>query len=156
MDWKVRNRVMDKLEDLLKSKDLLNLKRKIACKFSRLDIDDIESAYAVSVWRARERFIPSFNTKFTTFFYLIFNKECLNLCRKLKLTQQLDNEVLIEDTHMFEFEHFMYRLPEEGRKLLTQRYLERKTLREIGDENGYSYEIARKKIKKYIKSLTEE
>jgi RNA polymerase sigma factor (sigma-70 family) len=140
------------LTELLKNNDLLTLKNKIRQKFWSIDRDDFESAYYVSVWKAQTRFLEK-KAKFTTFFYSILFKECQNLVRKERIkTCQLSQHASKLDI----FEEKVKELSEKEAKLLTARYLEKKTLREIGDELDLSYETTRKLINNILKKFKDE
>jgi RNA polymerase sigma factor (sigma-70 family) len=144
---------LDKLEELLKNKDLLLIKYKLSKKFYGLDRDDIESAFNVSVWKASVKYNPKFEIKFTTFFYRIFCQSLINLSRKIQKNQELTD---IHEIEYCEFEKKIVDLSIENRNLLVQRYLEQKTLAEIGKELGVSHEVVRKRLKNCIRKLKED
>lgn len=140
-----------KIEELLVNREFLNIKYKLTKKFYNLDMDDIDSAYHISMWKAQSKFDEKLGVKFKTYFYSIFFKELLRLSRKERI--KTCSIVDIYDIGANNFFLIISDLSEDDRNLLVQRYLERKTLTEIGDENGYSYEEARLRINKCIKCL---
>lgn len=140
-----------KIEELLINPEFLSIKYKLKKKFYNLDRDDIDSAYNVSLWKAQSKFDETRGIKFKTYFYSIFLKELLRLSRKERIrTYPIVDICEIGPNNFF---LIMSDLSEDDRNLLIQRYLERKTLVEIGEENGYSYEEARLRINKCIDSL---
>ena len=139
------------LEVLLKDKNLLAIKDSIARKLSYLDLDDIESAYYYSVWRASEDFNDELS-KFSTYFYSIFKKECDTLIRQFNKQHRVYEKVCVESN----FDECVFDLSDDERNLLTQHYLEQKSLREISEESNISHELVRLKIQECLKNMRDE
>lgn len=142
---------MDKLEILLKDSFLLSIKRKIEKIFYSIDADDIESSYYYSVWKASEKFAPDKKIKFTTFFYSIFIKECMNLLKKKRIkTKSLKKDILKIES---DINTYLIDSNEKDKNLILDRFLSKKTLRELSNENNCSLEGIRKKIINLVKKL---
>ena len=132
---------MKTLEELLIDENFLKLKKKIKQKFSFLDCDDIESAYHLSVWQSHIKQNNYKNIKLTTLFYRIFCLECLTLCRSYVKNKQLPINYDKLDFGL-DINQLLENLSEDDRNLLLQRYLEQKTLEEIGmlaQQEGIEY-----------------
>ena len=142
-------------EDALKNRDNIMIMHSAGSNFSHtLDEDEIHRCKLIALWEALQAWKPDRGSKFTVFLYQRVQWECLksinynNKHRDVQL-DGIDQEIL-PDTSLDEFLEI---LPNELRDVIEKRYVYNMTLREIGEEYGYSYENARKKLKKAFKHI---
>jgi RNA polymerase sigma factor (sigma-70 family) len=142
-------------EDALNNHDNQMIMHSASVSFVRiLDEDEIYRCKLIALWEALQAWKPDRGSKFTAFLYQRVKWECLKSIQNQKQYRdiQLDNidqEVLPETS----IDELLEILPEDLKGVVKKRYLYNMTLREIGDEYGYSYETARKKLKKASKCV---
>lgn len=146
-------------EQALKNRDNLMIMHSAgSCFFSTLEADEIHRCKLMALWKALQAWQEGRGTKFTGFLYQQVHWECLksiNYNKKNKEVQAkyIEREAL-PDTPTYET---LDGLPEELKNIVEKRYLYNMTLREIGDECGFSGETIRKRLKKaskYMKSVS--
>jgi RNA polymerase sigma factor (sigma-70 family) len=140
----------EEYESALKNKDNIMIMHSAGSSFiTVLDEDEIHRCKLIALWEALQAWRPNRGSKFTAFLYQRVYWECLK-CVKFNNKNRdvqvefIDREVL-PDTPI---EEVLEILPDDLQDIIKKRYVYGMTLREIGDEHGYSYETARKKLKK--------
>jgi RNA polymerase sigma factor (sigma-70 family) len=99
--------------------------------------------------------------KFTTSLYLYVTWECLALIKKEakhRKMEQNDESLCEDDTNIKVYnkmlvEELLHGTDQKDRWIIEEHYFKNKTLQQIGIENGYSREAARKKLKKAIRKI---
>lgn len=134
--------------------NLMIMHRAGSCFIHTLDEDEIHRCKLIALWEALQAWKPDRGSNFTSFLYQRVIWECLKVVQyqnKNKDVQvdYIDQEVL-PDTPFVEV---VENLPDDLQDIVEKRYVYNMTLREIGDEHGYSYETARKKLKKAFQHM---
>lgn len=119
------------------------------------------------MWQAATSYKPDHDskTKFTTFLHTVASNWCKYYFGKLHKTSEKEvglDAVLFEkfetnssiDEREFVRE-ILEKLPPSDKNILYQRFFDGKTLKEIGDTEGYSAERARQKIDQILNNLRE-
>lgn len=140
---------------ILNNQNNIKIAKSVAKLFTILDKDDVDSEIMVCLWKTASNFDPNRNVKFTTYFREILFWKLMQLTRKkLKEKKMFINKTLecgkVNDTTFYDV---LSDIPKKYSKVLVQKYLEKKSLKEIGQENGYSYEYARVQIKQAIEYI---
>lgn len=140
-------------QDKYLTKDNLLIAKKVALYFSDLDKDDIDSETMVCLWEASVKFDPNKHVKFTTYFFSYLYWKLFEVRRKNNL--YIKNKIATKSDQYYADQYSLLDdiLPTELSNLLRQRYLDKMTLKEIGNANGYCAETARANIKKAISIL---
>lgn len=117
--------------------------------------EELESCKMVALWQSMQDWRLDGGQKFESYLYQKVKWECLRVCTQ-EFKYKKRNRELIHDIQTRKNENLLDLLeildPSE-QDLLTQRFLHNMTLKEIGTLHGYSYETARKKIKKILSKL---
>ena len=142
---------------ILNNTDNIRIGKNVAKNFHYLDKHEIESETMLCLWEAASKFDKTRKVKFTTYYHSCLYWKLLQLAKKKQIYQKLIStkakKAIENKAYEHNFELHLDGIPEDLAKLLRQKYLEKKTLKEIGKENGYSYERARILIKKAITIL---
>lgn len=129
--------------------------------------DDLYELKLVTLWESLLKYDISLNTKFTTFLHQQIRFKCLKYISKTNAEKRRNTKHLEGLTGLTKHREgylitnadsldIMIRdLEEEHRLILKQKYLDRLTLEEIGQYNGYCKETARKRLKDAIKAFAE-
>jgi DNA-directed RNA polymerase specialized sigma24 family protein len=135
-------------EDLLKSTDILKIMVSVGSRYAKnIDPDQLESIKMGVLWDCQKKYDPNRGAKFTSFLYQQLNfafKNELKKKRKEFSTENMDNNTPDYDRGQ-ELE-ILDGIPSHMAILLRQRYVYNMTMVEIGKENGYSRETARRKL----------
>lgn len=129
--------------------------------------DEQESCKLIALWNSLQNWDNNPEIKFTTFLYKNVTWQCLlqrqinNKFYKRHITISNDNEFSNRNFHNYlqanDLEEMMsfclQKLPEKTVKILRQRYYENMTLKEIGKQNGYSHETARRNVNLAVKQI---
>tara|TARA_Y100000296_G_C5179860_1_gene263094 strand:- start:19034 stop:19501 length:468 start_codon:yes stop_codon:yes gene_type:complete len=140
---------MDKtFEDYWNNPDIKNIMNKVCIKYRRgIDLDELESIKMVTLWKCIAKYDPSRKTKFTSFLYQHLTFACKNQLKKKKLEYSCDNiETMDHRNFNTGIGYLVEGMPEKPAKVLQQRYVDNMTMNEIGRENGYSRETARRRV----------
>ena len=159
--------------------DIQNIMYKVTNSYrAKIHDDDIESTKMETLWRCLLKFDESRGSKFTSYFYQQLSYAMKNLWKveskhsptylsdttsdkgsnkNTKLVKNNAESLDIESQKDVNMENHMEcidivtGLKDEYNKLLNQRFYRNMTMKEIGRENGYSRETARRKLKNAIK-----
>jgi RNA polymerase sigma factor (sigma-70 family) len=167
--------MMDSIEKLLKDSNIVNIMNSVANRYSRsIDRDEIESIKMITLWKCRDKYDPARGAKFTSYLYQQLSFALKNELKKKRNMVHLDNiqlDFLVHAgsrvsvgcrltngscagsnvDHRLEFNDVLTGLPEDVSNILKQRYMGNMTMVEIGKENGYSRETARRRLKRAVK-----
>ena len=142
-DLKLKSRDLD---DALENIDYKKIMDSVCGKYSKtIDPDDISSLRLEILWKCLNSFDESRGVKFTTFLYQQLNYAMMN---QLRIRRREKNGIPFDicQTPKDNIEVLLSDLNEKQKKILKQRYLDRMTMVEIGKENGYSRETARRAV----------
>lgn len=130
---------------------------------------DFDNIQEIAIWKTLIYYDGRFGTKFTTYLYKLTQQLCWAEFQKNKIlddcyikTQLKSNKKLFyvkdyEEIAKSDLINTIFsKLNTEESKLLKMRFFEKRNLKKIGQEFGYSYETARKNIKKLIRRLKTE
>jgi len=145
---------MDKtFEEALNNIDNIKVMNKVCTKyFAALSADDLYSLKLTTLWKCLNKYDPSKKTKFTTFLYQQLDYAIRNTLKKKKREfncRQLEKSIDAVDN----IDHVLDGLSDEYTVLIKQKYVYGMTMEEMGRQNGYSRETARRRFKKALKSF---
>lgn len=166
------------------SQDVQNIMNKVANGYKKnIDRDDIESAKMDTLWNCVKKYDETRGSKFTSYLYQQLNFTMKNLWKSTK--KRNDQEVSLfspvgrnsnhsgnytddtatnmesQHTHDKSYDDYMLcfeivnGLDQQHVDIIHQRFYKNMTMKEIGKENGYSRETARRRVKNAIKSCKE-
>jgi RNA polymerase sigma factor (sigma-70 family) len=144
---------MDKnIETYLSDPNIKGIIATVSNKFSRaIDRDEISSISMCTLWRCINKYDNSRGAKFTSYLYqqLVYAFKNELKKRKTEFSSESFEKAFSEEdkTQVFDI---MESLPSSMKDVLKQRYFGNMTMTEIADENGYSRETARRRLKKAI------
>ena len=169
MDNNIDNRNVD---EYLKDPNVLNIMSSVCNRYSKnIDIDQIDSIKLNTLWECIKKYDPSKGAKFTSFLYQMLDysfKNELKKKRKEWATESIDslygggrtgpsgrksnfinsdNACSMPKNNIELFDG----LSKEISQILIQKYIYNMTMVEIGKNNGYSRETARRKLAKAVK-----
>ncbi len=140
-------------EEKWNSPDVQNIMNKVSNRYRRnIDHDDIESIKMDTLWKCIKKYDMS-KSKFTSYVYQQITFAFKNKVKKKRNEYNTDT-LEKEDTNTrmkMEVTDIITGLDEEDSKILTQRFYDNMTMKEIGKRNGYSRETARRRLKNAIK-----
>lgn len=145
---------MDKnIENYLKDSNIRNIINSVSNKFMyALDHNDISSISMVTLWKCIEKYDPTKGAKFTSYLYQQLLYALKNELKKRSIEYSSDSIEQPIDFHAKnEVFDILESLPNGMKILLQQRFFHNMTMTEIADENGYSRETARRRLKKAIR-----
>ena len=133
--------------------DNIKVMNKVCTKyFAALSADDLYSLKLTTLWKCLNKYDPSKKTKFTTFLYQQLDYAIRNTLKK-KIREfncrQLEKSIDAVDN----IDHVLDGLSDEYTVLIKQKYVYGMTMEEMGRQNGYSRETARRRFKKALKSF---
>ena len=144
----------------LKNPNNIRIMSKVCSFYLRMiPSDDIYRCKLVALWKAMVKFNPSGGQKFTSYLYNSIKWECqkeLYLINKFRKGATYD-DMLTEcvDKNNFEIFDIVEKLPPKLEVVIKQKFFFGLTMEEIGKENNYSRETARRYVKKGIEKLQE-
>jgi RNA polymerase sigma factor (sigma-70 family) len=153
--------INQQFEEKWNSSDIQNIMNKISNRYrNNIDHDDIESIKMNTLWVCLKKYDSTKGTKFTSYLYQQFSYAMKNKVKRKRWEYNTDT---IEKTDVnaqsrMEVIDLITGLDEEDSKILTQRFYDNMTMKEIGRKNGYSRETARRRLKNAInlcKSIVE-
>jgi len=140
-------------EEALNNIDNIKVMNKVCTKyFAALSADDLYSLKLTTLWKCLNKYDPSKKTKFTTFLYQQLDYAIRNTLKKKKREfncRQLEKSIDAVDN----IDHVLDGLSDEYTVLIKQKYVYGMTMEEMGRQNGYSRETARRRFKKALKSF---
>jgi len=156
----------EELEKALKNEDNINVMNKICMKYTGvIPYEELERCKLVAVWQAVEKYDPTRGKcKFTSFLCNRVFWECQKQLYEIKKTKKIPKSdaasCLISEICGYEskldrveISELLDKLDEESRYIIFQRFYESKTAKEIGEENGYGRETARRRIIQALEKL---
>lgn len=149
-----KNKLNDiEFENALKDPNNKAIMIKASSAFQKLiSKEELESCKMVALWQSMQDWRFDGGQKFESYLYQKVKWECLRVCIK-EFKYKKRNRELVHDIKTKKSESLVDVLeildPSE-QTLIIQRYIYNMTLKEIGIQHGYSYETARKKIKKIL------
>jgi RNA polymerase sigma factor (sigma-70 family) len=122
--------------------------------------EELKSCKYIALWTSLKKYDETrYTAKFTTYLFLNVKYECMKYVnlesrhkQRFKIVENI--EVAAEEENNLEL--LIELIPEEFRSVVKQKFLDNKTLHEIGKAHGYSHETARKNIQRglsYIKKF---
>ena len=148
------NNINKIFEEKWNSSDIQNIMNKISNRYRKnVDHDDIESIKMNTLWNCLKKYDSERGTKFTSYLYQQFSYAMKNKVKKKRWEWNTDiiEKTDIKEQFRMEVVDLITGLDEEDSKILTQRFYENMTMKEIGSTNGYSRETARRRLKNAIK-----
>ena len=134
------------LNEALEKIDYKKIMDSVCGKYSKsVDPDDISSLRLEILWKCLNSFDESRGVKFTTFLYQQLNYAMMN---QLRIRRREKNGIPFDICQVPKdnIEVLLSDLDDNQKKILKQRYLDRMTMVEIGEKNGYSRETARRAV----------
>jgi DNA-directed RNA polymerase specialized sigma subunit len=134
------------LNEALENIDYKKIMDSVCAKYCKsVDPDDISSLRLEVLWKCLNSFDETRGVKFTTFLYQQLNYAMMN---QLRIRRREKNGIPFDICHTPKenIEVLLSDLNEDQKKILKQRYLDRMTMVEIGEKNGYSRETARRAV----------
>lgn len=143
------------IREYMNSSEIQNLMNIVCSKYQKsIDFDQMESIKLNTLWQCLKKYDDTKGAKFTSFLYqrltFALKNELKSKRRKEFSVDEIQNNTPEKNTQVNTNELFDG-LPKESAKILFQKYINNMTMVEIGKENGYSRETARRKLKNAIK-----
>ena len=144
-------------EKALKDSNNTRIMNKVSCKYiNSISYDDLESEKLIVLWECLKTYDPTRKKKFTSFLYQKLDWRYKKIVREKKRRKSVFYENI--DTKNYgdgtDLEQKIYSytdgLPKHLTKVILQYYLHNMTIEEIGKQNHYSRETARRLIKKAL------
>jgi RNA polymerase sigma factor (sigma-70 family) len=161
----------DEFEVAYKNSDNQNIIKSVLKKYSRtLDYDTLLTCGLNALWRCLANHREEYGTKFTSSLYRFTKWECDREILKFKkntsikqvrvvslgLPDVLDHSSPTTSSAQHSiFDDLESVLPQEHASIVRMKYVEDRTLKEIGEHFGYTKEAARQKLKVALKKLHE-
>jgi len=153
--------VTDKnFEKTLADSNNQRIMNKVAGKYTNsIDHDELESEKLIVLWECLKTYDPSRGKKFTSFLYQKLDWRYKKILRERKRRSPVfcDNIDLKNSRDGLDTEKRIIShtdgLPRHLKKVVIQYYLHNMTIEEIGKENLYSRETARRLIKKALSKI---
>lgn len=139
--------------------DNANIIKSIIVSFSK-DVDEstLEACGDIGLWKCLKSHDPTKGNKFTSSLYRYVTWECLNALsehRKMLTNFDADKCYYENSFDVVVFNDILDSLSQKEKRVLLSRFLEKKTLREIGEEEGCSQYKVKKILQKTIEKITE-
>lgn len=158
----------EEYEAALANQDYSNVTKSIANQYAKcLEPEVIADACADALWRCLQYHREGFNQKFTTSLCRFLHWELRRAYRKAQKRQpkdkmlslsvgNIDVEVTSCDlSKLSAFNDCLSSLTNKQKKVLSEYFLERRSLKEIADNSGECYEKIRKRFKRALERLKE-
>lgn len=147
-----------KFEEAINNIDCIKVMHSVCYRYNKkLSPDDAKSLSMQTLWECCQKYDPDHpkKSKFTSFLYQQLDFKIKNLLKKYRKEKSslLGQEVSYLDSKV-EF-YILGSLNDEEKNILKQAYLYKMTMEEIGKQNGYSRETARRKLKKITQKCKE-
>ena len=155
------------LEEAYKNLDYIKIMARAArqCNAKEvLSIEEIESCKLTGLLKSLEGWTQESGIKFTTYLYKRVQWECFYEADKVnkyykkhkpfdesgQKTLKWSIQEFMKSEGREEVKDVIELLSEQSLKLIRQRFYENMTFNEIGEANGYTYETARKNVRKIL------
>lgn len=142
-------------EEKWNNTDVKNIMNKVSNRYVKnIDMDDLESIKMNTLWKCIEKYDSDKGTKFTSYLYQQLTFALKNQVKKKRkeFNSQRTLEKMDVNQMMYqEVYDIITGLEEEDTKILEQRFYHNMTMKEIGRQNGYSRETARRRLKNAVK-----
>jgi RNA polymerase sigma factor (sigma-70 family) len=142
-------------EEKWNNTDVKNIMNKVSNRYVKnIDMDDLESIKMNTLWKCIEKYDSDKGTKFTSYLYQQLTFALKNQIKKKRkeFNSQRTLEKMDVNQMMYqEVYDIITGLEEEDTKILEQRFYHNMTMKEIGRQNGYSRETARRRLKNAVK-----
>jgi RNA polymerase sigma factor (sigma-70 family) len=158
----------EEIKTALANRDNINVMNKMCSKYSDIiPYEELERCKLVSLWHSIEKYDPSKgNCKFTSFLCNRLFWECqkqlyeINKNRRIPkndsasaiISEICGYENSLESVDVLEL---IEKLDKESQDIIFKRFYESKTTKEIGLDNGYGRETARRRIIEAVDKLKE-
>ncbi len=141
------------LSETLSDPNVIAIMNSVASRYSRnIDFDQLESIKLNTVWECLKKYDPTRGAKFTSFLYQMLNFSFKNELKKKKREFATDSVRNNTPDHYYDQGVDTFDgIPVKASRILKQKYVYNMTMVEIGKENGYSRETARRKLAEAIK-----
>ena len=143
-------------EEKWNSSDVINIMNKVGNRYSKnIDADELDSIKMDTLWRCVKKYDESRGSKFTSYLYQQLSYALKNKTKKKRNEFNVENNLEKPDTKAMSREYvfdIVTGMEEEETHILHQRFFKNMTMKEIGHENGYSRETARRKLKNAVET----
>ena len=144
----------------LKNQDNLRIMNKVCGIYSKtLSKDELHRCKLLALWKALSKFNPSLGKKFTSFLYNSIKWECQ---KEIYSVNKYRRGTVYHDGLFEHFERYdtdildaIDILPQKLSKVIKQKFFHSMTMEEIGRENHYSRETARRNVRRGLDKLRE-
>ncbi len=156
----------EEVRKALNNRDNINVMNKICNKYyGIISSEELERCKLISVWKAIEKYdSKKGKCKFTSFLcnrlYWEIQKQLYEINKAGRIKKSGSASSLIaeicgefENSERIEIKELIDNLDEETKDIIYKRFYESKTAKEIGEENGYGRETARRRIKQAIEKI---
>ena len=154
------------LREALKNRDNINVMNKICSKYTDIICyEELQRCKLISLWEALKSYDPTKGKcKFTSFLcnmlFWEIQKQLYEINKRKRLPKSDSASTLIseichskENLDKVEVNEMFEKLDESSKDILFKRFYESKTAKEIGQDNGYGRETARRRINEALEKL---
>jgi RNA polymerase sigma factor (sigma-70 family) len=161
----------NELREALKNRDNINVMNKICSKYTEIiPYEELKRCKLISLWEALKAYDPSKGKcKFTSFLcnrlFWEIQKQLYEINKIKRLPKSDSASIFISEichskespdgtsSIKLEVDEMLEKLDEDSKDILFKRFYESKTAKEIGHDNGYGRETARRRIKDALEKL---
>jgi DNA-directed RNA polymerase specialized sigma24 family protein len=140
-----------KMNELLNDSNVVGIMNAVGARYRSIDPDQLDSIKLNTLWECAKKYDPKRGTKFTSFLYqnlvFAFKNELKKRIREFA-TETIEANTVSRSSNLIDV---FDGIPKEYASLLEQKYVYNMTMNEIGKQNGYSRETARRKVAKAVK-----
>ena len=140
-----------KMNELLNDSNVVGIMNAVGARYRSIDPDQLDSIKLNTLWECAKKYDPKRGTKFTSFLYqnlvFAFKNELKKRIREFA-TETIEANTVSRSSNLIDI---FDGIPKEYASLLEQKYVYNMTMNEIGKQNGYSRETARRKVAKAVK-----
>jgi len=154
------------LREALKNRDNINVMNKICGKYTDIiSYEELKRCRLISLWEALKAYDPNKGKcKFTSFLcnrlFWEIQKQLYEI-NKMKRIPKSDSASMFiseichskESFDKVEIDEIFEKLDQNSKDILFKRFYESKTAKEIGQDNGYGRETARRRINEALEKL---
>jgi DNA-directed RNA polymerase specialized sigma24 family protein len=139
------------MNELMSDPNVVGIMNAVGARYRSIDPDQLDSIKLNTLWECAKKYDPKRGTKFTSFLYqnlvFAFKNELKKRIREFP-TETIEANTPSRASSLTDIFDGM---PKEYASLLEQKYVYNMTMNEIGNQNGYSRETARRKVAKAVK-----
>jgi DNA-directed RNA polymerase specialized sigma24 family protein len=139
------------MNELLNDSNVVGIMNAVGARYRSIDPDQLDSIKLNTLWECAKKYDPKRGTKFTSFLYqnlvFAFKNELKKRIREFA-TETIEANTVSRSSNLIDV---FDGIPKEYASLLEQKYVYNMTMNEIGKQNGYSRETARRKVAKAVK-----